>query len=189
MGGYGSGNWHKDTKVEVQNCRVLSCSWLLQNSYFDLDSSDGLKLGGITWFNILGDPIYNLSFVIGRESESEMVMTLSDTGQRVSLNSTPMRYGGVRWWFECPKCLNRCAKLYKPAREDFLCRCCHNLTYRGCNNNKQKIMGYSLSQIAASMKATNWFKYPPWRRKRDRRPDYRDRGAWLREAVGDRWLL
>ena len=51
------------------------------------------------------------------------------------------------------------------------------------------MMGYTTFQLAKGMKEKNWFRYPPWRRKRDRRPDYRDRGARMREIVGDRILL
>jgi hypothetical protein len=33
---------------------------------------------------------------------------------RVRLLSTPQRFGGVRWWFECPRTGGRCVKLYLP---------------------------------------------------------------------------
>jgi hypothetical protein len=32
----------------------------------------------------------------------------------VRLLSTPQRFGGVRWWFECPRTGMRCVKLYLP---------------------------------------------------------------------------
>lgn len=189
MGGDGSGQWHWNTRTEVESCHVLSCSWLLQNDYLSWDSNIALKTGGITWLNFFKEPIYTLSFQLQRSSESQLIMTLSNTRQRVSLNATPLHFGGVRWWFACPKCGRRCAKLYLPDLSGFACRICHNLTYRSCNDSGHKIMGYTTAQVAKSLKETNWFRYSPWQRKRDRRPDYRDRGARLREIVGDRILL
>lgn len=46
---------------------------------------------------------------------------------------TAQRLGGVRWWFRCDACQQRCGLLYAPAsaREwDVRCRKCWNLTYR-----------------------------------------------------------
>jgi hypothetical protein len=138
---------------------------------------------------MLGDPIYTLSLAFRLTANDELNLFLAQTRQSITLKATPLRFGGVRWWFLCPDCSRRCAKLYLPPRRDFACRHCHDLTYRSCNSSKQTIAGYSMAEVKAAFRAKNWFKYPPWRRKRDRRPDYRDRGAWLREIVGDKFLV
>jgi hypothetical protein len=56
-----------------------------------------------------------------------------DTGgghQEVRLQHTTPNYGGIRWWFLCPKCSRRVSRLYKPSSSYcFFCRHCHNLTY------------------------------------------------------------
>ena len=39
----------------------------------------------------------------------------------------PMRFGGRRQWFRCPKCGRRCRILYGDSR--FRCRRCHRLSY------------------------------------------------------------
>jgi hypothetical protein len=187
MGGYGSGQHHANSRTEVENCHILSAAWLLQNGYLDWGADIAMREGGCTWSNIFGDALYTASFGIKRVSDSELLLNLYTTGQSVTLWATPQRFGGVRWWFECPRCWKRCAKLYLPDSSGFACRVCHDLTYRSCNS--QKYMGYTTRQLALGMREKNWFRYPPWRRKRDRRPDYRDRGAWLREIVGDRILL
>ena len=170
-------------KTEVEHCHILSCSWLIQTGYFDWPINAWLKLGGITWNNIFGDPLYTLSFEIRPTSEITMLMVLVNTCQRVSLTASPLPFGGFRWWFCCPICSSRVAKLYLPRAGYFACRRCHNLTYRSCNQSGHKIMGCTTSQLAAGIKEKNWFRYLPWRRRRDRRPDYRDRGAWLREII------
>ena len=51
--------------------------------------------------------------------------------ERIPLDRTRPRYGGVRWWFRCPSCARRCAKLYlPPGAECFACRRCHRLAYQ-----------------------------------------------------------
>jgi hypothetical protein len=58
------------------------------------------------------------------------------------LTRTACYFGGFRWWFICPSCHKRVAILYKKYYAgDFLCRQCHDLTYRssqeqGCSMNE-----------------------------------------------------
>lgn len=54
----------------------------------------------------------------------------------VALDRTTPFFGGSRWWFVCPTCGRRAAILYaRLGREEFLCRRCHGLTYRSCQNS------------------------------------------------------
>ena len=53
---------------------------------------------------------------------------------RVGLTTTPLPWGGDRWWFVCPltvngrKCLRRCEKLYlPPGGRYFGCRLSYDL--------------------------------------------------------------
>ncbi len=57
----------------------------------------------------------------------------------VHLQSTPVYFGGERWWFTCPlivngvACRRRVGKLYLPVGAKYFgCRTCHGLTYRSC---------------------------------------------------------
>jgi len=48
----------------------------------------------------------------------------------VRLQTTPLPWGGVRYWFTCPDCGRRVACLYLPELESiFKCWRCHNLTW------------------------------------------------------------
>lgn len=43
---------------------------------------------------------------------------------------TPCHFGGVRWWFQCPQCDERCAKLFFNRRNGrYACRLCVGITY------------------------------------------------------------
>lgn len=46
----------------------------------------------------------------------------------VPISTTPCNYGGVRYWFNCPNCQKRVAKLYFK-QSMFYCRSCHALNY------------------------------------------------------------
>jgi hypothetical protein len=58
----------------------------------------------------------------------------------IHLQSTHPHFGGVRWWFSCPRkvngkkqCGRRVAMLYRgPGRLRFACRHCLDLTYESC---------------------------------------------------------
>ena len=181
MGGFGSGNY-RNKKETVDDCLILSCSWLLQHNYFDL-AIGAWKSGGITYLNFFRRPAYTLNFRVHCQSEGELSIVLLTTNQLVYLRPTQLRFGGRRWWFLCPKCDRRCAKLYlKPLHSVFFCRICQGVGY---SRDETKIEGYTVYQLAQVLKEEHWWRYPPWRRKRDRRPGYRDRGAKLRKIYGD----
>jgi hypothetical protein len=50
--------------------------------------------------------------------------------QRVTVESTPCRFGGFRPWFRCPSCGRRVSSLFKDDETRFACRRCHDLAYR-----------------------------------------------------------
>jgi len=61
---------------------------------------------------------------------------------RISVTTTRLPWGGVRWWFICPMnwggraCLRRVGKLYlPPGLRYFGCRHCFELTYRSCQES------------------------------------------------------
>jgi hypothetical protein len=63
---------------------------------------------------------------------------------RVRLTTTPLPWGGVRWWFICPlvangrSCERRCGKLYLPSGGRYYgCRRCYDLTYTSCQESHQ----------------------------------------------------
>lgn len=50
------------------------------------------------------------------------------------LETTPLHFGGVRWWFICPRTGRRAAKLYLPnGAHRFACRQAFRMAYRSQN--------------------------------------------------------
>jgi hypothetical protein len=63
----------------------------------------------------------------------------------VGITYTDPHYGGKRPWFVCPntKCNRRVRKLYGGMY--FLCRTCHDLTYKVCQSSKVEAVGVSIA--------------------------------------------
>jgi hypothetical protein len=187
MGGYWSGR-RSGAKRRVEQCLALGLPWMLKNHYLDLGVCESAD-HSITWSNYRNDPIYTLTFELARASLDRMRLYLHTTTQAVYLHATTLHFGGVRWWFGCPGCDRRCAKLYHRPQSLFLCRICHDLTYESCIEGKSEVAflasfaaqkGMSAVSVkravADDMRARN-----KWRRKRDRRAGYKARAGHLRE--------
>jgi len=80
-----------------------------------------------------------------------MVLTLDychgnrDVRIPVDLQTSPVHFGGFRWWFTCPlicndvPCRRRVAKLYSAPRSPYFgCRKCMGLTYESCRDSQTK---------------------------------------------------
>jgi hypothetical protein len=67
--------------------------------------------------------LHYVSHKLGEEAEKQL-------DYRVNLLSTFCRYGGMRWWFQCPdiQCNRRVRILYKSGAY-FVCRKCAKLWY------------------------------------------------------------
>lgn len=125
-------------KTVVEDCLVLDVNKLNKDRLFD----KGLAwYGSFEWAN--GNSIGNCG--TGRPvSNYDLQVTLYyrssgvDVRYNVPIVSTPCRFGGKRYWFMCPglrsdnsACGRRVGKLYKPHHARlFLCRHCHDLSYR-----------------------------------------------------------
>jgi hypothetical protein len=60
--------------------------------------------------------------------------------QEIQLSQTVPTYGGIRWWFICPKCGSRASRLHKPPVEHyFWCRPCHSLTYESAQTSHMQV--------------------------------------------------
>ena len=54
----------------------------------------------------------------------------------VFLIQVSCRYGGLRFWFLCPRCSGRRMTLHWiPGSDNFYCRSCLNLTYASCQDS------------------------------------------------------
>ena len=87
---------------------------------------------------------YSLFFV--QKTEGAEVLPLSYyvgdelVSYPVALDTTRCNYGGKRYWFLCPICKKRVAKIYLPPRgKYFACRACNYLTYRSCKEHDARV--------------------------------------------------
>ncbi len=64
----------------------------------------------------------------------------------IRLETTPLHFGGHRWWGICPlvvnnvPCNRRVGKLYLPPGDRYFgCRHCHRLTYRSAQEHDKRV--------------------------------------------------
>lgn len=148
MGGYGSGvAGGGSPKETVEDCTVLSAAKLQRDDVFGEGRYGG---GRLAWIQTsTGEEVSSIGYLIDTLDPSDVHLRLRYnrtcwwTGERewldyeVGLTTTPLPWGGVRWWFVCPLfkdgwgCARRCGKLYlPPGGRYFCCRLCYDLTYR-----------------------------------------------------------
>ena len=148
MGGYGSGRlngaWPKET---VEDCLVLAAAKLQRDK---LLKAGMYASGTLTWTRVsTGEQTasvgYNVNTVSGQRPTINLYYTTTrradgqntDADYPVGLTTTPLPWGGLRFWFCCPltrngrPCGRRVGKLYLPPDGRYFgCRHCHDLTYR-----------------------------------------------------------
>lgn len=87
----------------------------------------------------------------------------------VDLTTTLCHFGGRRRWFRCPRagCGRRVAKLYKPPSATyFLCRHCHQLTYEGRQQHRDRLYEH-------------FGRFNLYRRRADGAQTMRQKARWL----------
>jgi hypothetical protein len=152
MGGTGSGRWlYPDKKRTVEECWAISVSEVAQmvdlrdpgsasKALRPLKPATGKGASSIHCMPKVGNdgkPLLGLSYTVknslGLDHRVEQV---------VRLQTTRPNFGGVRWWFSCPRmlegeeCGRRVGKLYRPPEgRYFACRHCHDLTYESCQKS------------------------------------------------------
>lgn len=117
-------------KVTTDECLVLDI--------VDLARDKGLCDGasGSVWWTGAGRECASVAWEVKHQSLYLSYEVRGGSGPQpdsypVHLVSTPTRFSGERLWFSCPGCKRRVRKLYLPPYETyFLCRACHELTYR-----------------------------------------------------------
>ena len=64
------------------------------------------------------------------DHENSCVRLTGRVEATIALTTTVLHSGGLRWWFVCPRCDRRAAKLYlPPGEQQFGCRMCYDLVY------------------------------------------------------------
>ncbi len=91
-------------------------------------------------------PVVVISFIVPGRSGRRTARLYS---QSVELVSSSGGFGGLRWWFHCPRCRRRVAKLYQPLHQNELaCRHCYNLTYRSSQTSHVKRFAEKVASMA-----------------------------------------
>jgi hypothetical protein len=113
--------------------------------------------GTLTWSRN-SEKIARIGYQVIRDENEPSAVRLyytwndTDMSYLVRLNSTPLPWGGSRYWFTCPntRCNRRVENLYMPPGNPyFACRTCHQLTYRSCQEKGQS--DAFLQSMAAAM--------------------------------------
>ena len=164
MGGFGSSRWNSYwKKTQVESCTKLDIYSLkpyLRPGYVDIIRwYQGENESGSIGYRVNGDnkpTSIKLYYTITRSNEEKIDMEYT-----VLLTTTPLAWGGVRYWFVCPlsedgvACNRRVGCLYlPPGKSLFGCRHCYNLTYK---NSQEGIQSKDIYEtLALSMQD----KYP-----------------------------
>ncbi|MBX2992122.1 MAG: hypothetical protein KF749_13280 [Bacteroidetes bacterium] len=107
---------------------------ILRQGYWSLQWTNtvtGEKRASISYYVDLASYFITLCYT-STTFEGEKV----NVNDKVRLEATSTNFGGERFWFMCPRCSRRCAKLYLPSGAiHFRCRVCYNLTYESSNES------------------------------------------------------
>ena len=152
MGGCGSGNF-RPHMATVESCLCLD---LLPLVWLRAVQANARRQGTIVWpagahrdyaatigyaVDTTGTPAMQLTYGYQCLEEMAPAEQLEQLAYRVRLVTTPLHYGGVKWWFACPlvrngvACAQRVRQLYlAPTQRYFGCKRCLHLTYESRRN-------------------------------------------------------
>lgn len=158
----------------------------------------GWNFGSLTWtrHNLLGAQKSSISYATQGGQGVRLLYSIEDRQYDyvVSIVTTQPHYGGRRWWWICPQCRCRCRILY--GRLKFLCRRCHNLTYKttqASKTNNQPRISNRLFAIRGRLGDSKGIDSPlPAKPQAMHRQTYRRLVAEyrvLQEAYDNDWLV
>jgi hypothetical protein len=124
-----------------------------------------------------------------RYAASIMGETFEGVDQCANLTARPMRFGGYRWWFACPRCAVATNALYLPlvaGARRWGCRKCFGLKYETQRVGPIGRAETRMQRVASRTYGAwwpDWFYSPPPRPKRMRTTTYtRYVAAWDRAS-------
>jgi len=152
MGGTGSGRWtYHDKKRTVEECWAIDVSDVARvvdpskpgptsGSLRPIKPATRKRMPPVCCTLKMSDddtPLLKLYSVFkGRWGLEHLIEEV------VHLQTTQPNFGGVRWWFSCPRtvdgeeCGRRVGKLYRtPEGQHFACRHCLDLAYESCQKS------------------------------------------------------
>jgi len=136
MGGNGSGRYgFGSARTVVEDCNELDINWMVRGGLFDCAS----RRHGYILFDKHSRRKLHTAYQI---EKSGRMLFLNYTFEKeqilfsIRLETTPLPWGGSRWWMRCPlivggvPCRRRVAKLWRPEYSKYFgCRHCLDLTY------------------------------------------------------------
>lgn len=170
MGDSGSGRWtYHDKKRTVEECWAIDVSDVARvvdlrdlrpasGSLHTIKPATGRSTSPVRCsleVDEHGTPLLGLSYAVGVRWNPEHRVE-----QAVHLQTTRPNFGGVRWWFSCPRtvdgeeCGRRVGKLYlPPGGRYFACRQCLDLTHESCQKSRSHDRLFALVAGEASGEA------------------------------------
>ena len=141
MGGHGSGrHQHYGAKTTVEDCWDIDTAWMAREGMFD---GSGRRSGSIRWSDVYsGEQTSSMGYEVNAPERwirlhYHLVRGDESFDYKVPLTTSPLPWGGDRWWFICvlhrggQYCGRRVGKLYLPPGGRYYgCRHCYDLTYR-----------------------------------------------------------
>lgn len=101
--------WHP----HIESALVLNLRDLLAKGAVGPNS---LRVGGWAWTNGDGDRVFEIRYRAElHEAWGVLDVTDGEGTYRIMVGSTPLHFGGRRWWLHCPLTSRRAAKLYRYA--------------------------------------------------------------------------
>ena len=115
-------------KLIIEDCEQISISTVVReqkHTLFKLQPRWERK----EFYSVLDDRLECMNLIsLRKRSPLELRFT-----------SSAPHFGGMRYWFLCPRCNKRVGKLYRPKLTDkFECRHCYHLTYSSTQTHNSR---------------------------------------------------
>ena len=146
------GRYYYHKKATVEESCDLSISWLNKSGMLTgrrstvttwTSSRSGKETSIFLTADVTGDPHVQLGYTV-----SDSTGHTQQYDYQVSLLTSPCNFGGIRYWFACPRCLAKVSTIYlAPGDVHFKCRHCNNLTYRSRTRDVITAFGHTSRQI------------------------------------------
>ena len=139
MGGYGSTRWSWHSKANtVEDSLVLDTGTFVRGGFV----RPGSRMMGITRWTRNEEETAAVGFETDTVS-GVLRLSYKLNGKPVDcslgLESSPCRFGGLRWWWRC-SCGRRILKAYlPPGGSRFACRTCYRLTYESVQEHDARV--------------------------------------------------
>ncbi len=165
MGGANSSRWQaRAVRTSVEGCFTIAARHARRGVHWT-DSAPGV----LTWERVGFRVLYRVR-IEDEWGELRLSYHSPSAGrqvlQTVYLTTTRPHYGGLRWWFCCPRCRRRVARLHLPSRvQRFGCRTCHDLSYESAQTSRGSSRSFFL--LVARETGLNYSAARAWWRARN----------------------